>query len=205
VNAARPDAIIILGDLVVDQTLGAKFVAPELIAAELAQLRSRAGTFAVLGNHDWWLDAPRVIEALRAAHVVVLEDSAALVTHQNRRYWLAGISDLWEGRHDVDMALRAVPASEPVIAFTHNPDIFLRIPARVSLTLAGHTHGGQVRLPFVGALIVPSDFGQRFAAGHVVEGGRHLYVHTGSGTSMLPVRFRVPPEIVMLTLRPASQ
>ena len=84
---------------------------------------------------------------------------------------------------------------------THNPDIFPDVPGRVTLTLAGHTHGGQVRLPIVWRPMVPSRFGQRFAAGLVVEGGRHLFVSTGIGTSILPVRFRVPPVITMLTLR----
>jgi uncharacterized protein len=76
------------------------------------------------------------------------------------------------------------------------------VPSRVSLTLAGHTHGGQVRLPLLGAPIVPSQFGARYAAGHIVEAGRHLYVATGVGTSILPVRFRVPPAVVVLTLTP---
>jgi len=91
-------------------------------------------------------------------------------------------------------------ASTPLLLLTHNPDIFPLVPGRVSLTLAGHTHGGQVRLPFIGRPIVPSRFGQRFAAGQIVEGGRHLYVATGIGTSILPVRFRVPPAVAMLTI-----
>ncbi len=88
--------------------------------------------------------------------------------------------------------------SEPVLLLTHNPDIFPTVPERVALTLAGHTHGGQVRLPWIGTPIVPSRFGQRFAAGHVVEGGRHLFVATGVGTSIIPVRFRVPPAVTLL-------
>ena len=91
--------------------------------------------------------------------------------------------------------------SAPVILLTHNPDVFPLVPDRVALTLAGHTHGGQVRIPLVGRPIVPSRFGQRFAAGHIVEGGRHLYVATGVGTSILPVRFRVPPAVTILTVR----
>jgi predicted MPP superfamily phosphohydrolase len=90
----------------------------------------------------------------------------------------------------------------PVIVFMHNPDLFPEIPARVTLTLAAHTHGGQVRLPFVGRPIVPSIYGQRYAAGHVVEDGRHLFVTTGLGTSIIPVRFLVPPVVDILELRP---
>lgn len=85
---------------------------------------------------------------------------------------------------------------------THNPDVFPDVPRRVTITLAGHTHGGQVRLPFLGRPIVPSRFGQRFAAGHIVEDGRHLFVATGVGTSIVPVRFRVPPAVTVLTLMP---
>jgi predicted MPP superfamily phosphohydrolase len=83
---------------------------------------------------------------------------------------------------------------------THNPDIFPDVPASVDLTLAGHTHGGQVRLPLIGRPIVPSRYGERYAAGQIVEGGRLLYVATGTGTSILPVRFRVPPAIDVLTV-----
>ena len=85
----------------------------------------------------------------------------------------------------------------------HNPDVFPDVPSRITLTLAGHTHDGQVDLPIAGRLIVPSVFGQRFAAGHVVEGGRHLFVTTGLGTSILPIRFRVPPVISILTVNPS--
>ena len=94
----------------------------------------------------------------------------------------------------------AVLSGEPVLLLTHNPDVFPMVPDRVALTIAGHTHGGQVRLPWIGAPIVPSRFGQRFAAGHVVEGNRHLFVATGVGTSIIPVRFRVPPAVTILRL-----
>lgn len=95
-----------------------------------------------------------------------------------------------------------IPQKVPIIAFTHNPDVFPEIPSRVALTIAGHTHGGQVHVPIVGRPVVPSQYGERFAAGHIEEGGRHLFVSTGLGTSILPVRFRVPPEISILTVRP---
>jgi predicted MPP superfamily phosphohydrolase len=196
-NALDPDVVLLLGDLVIQGVVGGSFVAPEDITRELAALSSRLGTYAVLGNHDWWLDAARVAAALRAVGVVLLEDSAASVGG----LWLAGVSDYWEGRHDVQAALRGVPEEAPVIVFTHNPDIFPDVPAHVELTVAGHTHGGQVNLPLIGRPIVPSDYGQRYAAGHVIENGRHLFVSTGTGTSILPVRFRVPPEIVLLRLR----
>jgi uncharacterized protein len=82
--------------------------------------------------------------------------------------------------------------------------MFRQIPPRVTLTIAGHTHGGQVRLPLIGSPIVSSACGQRYVRGSVVEGGRHLFVSTGIGTSDLPVRLGVPPTIFVLTLRAAA-
>jgi uncharacterized protein len=200
-NAANPDLICILGDLVIQGVVGGRFVAPEPIAAELARLRAAAGAVAVLGNHDGWFDHDRVRAALEGVRVRVVEDTAVELDTPSGPVWVAGVSDLWTGRHDLAAAFAPIePDGAPVILLTHNPDIFPLVPAHVSLTLAGHTHGGQVRLPVAGRLIVPSRYGKRFAAGHVVEGGRHLFVATGIGTSILPVRFRVPPAVAILTL-----
>ena len=202
-NAAQPDLICILGDLVIQGVIGGRFVAPEEIATELKRLRAPAGVVAVLGNHDGWFNHDRVRNALERNNIRVVEDTAARLDTPAGPLWVAGISDLYTGRHDLHAALSAVTDdSTPVILLTHNPDVFPFVPHRVTLTLAGHTHGGQVRLPFVGRPVVPSRFGQLYAAGHVFEGGRHLYVATGIGTSILPVRFRVPPVVAILTLVP---
>jgi len=200
-NAATPDVICILGDLVIQGVPGGRFVPPEEIAAELMRLRSPLGTFAVLGNHDGWLDHDRVQRALERAAVRLVEDTAVSIQTRAGPVWIAGVSDFWTGRHDVAAALAPVnDDSAPVLLLTHNPDIFPRVPPRVTLTLAGHTHGGQVRLPLIGRPVVPSQFGGRFAAGHVVESGRHLFVATGIGTSILPVRFGVPPAIQIVVV-----
>jgi predicted MPP superfamily phosphohydrolase len=200
-NAARPDLICILGDLVIQGVRGGRFVAPEDTAVELARLRATAGVFAVLGNHDGWLNHDRVREALETHSIPVIEETAVRLMTTAGPVWVAGISDLWMGRPDIAAALSGIRDDAPVLLLTHNPDVFPDVPPRVTLTLAAHTHGGQVRFPFVGAPIVPSRFGQRFVAGHIVEGGRHLFVATGLGTSILPVRFRVPPAVNVLTLR----
>ncbi len=205
VNAARPDVVVLLGDYVIQGVLGGRFVPPEEVAAALGGIRAPLGVFGVLGNHDWWLDAPRVAAALETVGIAVLDDRATAVIRDSASFWIAGVSDLWEGRHDIATALEHVPADAPVIVITHNPDIFPDVPARVNLTVAGHTHGGQVRLPLIGRPIVPSRYGQRYAAGLVVENGRPLFVTTGTGTSILPVRFRVPPELVTLRLRGSAQ
>jgi predicted MPP superfamily phosphohydrolase len=198
-NAAGPDIVCILGDLVIQGVAGGRFVPPEAIASELAGLRAPAGVLAVLGNHDAWLDHDRVKRAVEHAGIRVLDDAAVRVDTSGGPLWVAGVSDLWTRPHDMKAALAGVQADRaPVLLLTHNPDIFPEVPDRVTLTLAGHTHGGQVRFPFVGAPVVPSRFRQRFAAGHVVEEGRHLFVSTGIGTSILPVRFRVPPAVTLL-------
>ncbi|NOT28333.1 MAG: metallophosphoesterase [Acidobacteria bacterium] len=200
-NAARPDVVCILGDLVTQGVVGGRFVAPEDIAAELKRLRASAGVVAVLGNHDGWLNHDRVRDALERNDVRVIEETAAKLNTAAGPVWFAGISDLWTGRHDIAAALGTTRNDgAPIILMTHNPDVFPLVPDRVALTLAGHTHGGQVRLPFIGRPIVPSQFGERFAAGHVVEDNRHLFVATGLGTSILPVRFRVAPAVTMLTV-----
>jgi predicted MPP superfamily phosphohydrolase len=152
----EPDLILLAGDYVIHGVLGGTFVAPEDAAAELAALEAPAGVFAVLGNHDWWMDAPRVASALEAVGIPVLEDRGLSIRHGRCEFSLAGVSDFWEGKHDISAALEAVPDGESTILFTHNPDLFPEVPESVTLTIAGHTHGGQVYLPGFGRPIVPS-------------------------------------------------
>jgi uncharacterized protein len=205
INATHPDLICIAGDFVTLGVLGGHFTPPEAIARELARLKAPAGVFAVLGNHDRLFNAARVRDALTRAGIRVLEDSAVAVGTASGKVWVAGVTDYWTGPADLDGALAQVTDSiAPVLLVTHNPDLFPQVPAGVTLTLAGHTHGGQVRLPLIGAPIVPSAYGQRYARGLVVEEGRHLFVSTGIGTSDIPVRLGVPPTIFVLTLRSAG-
>jgi len=188
------------GDFVINGVLGGSFMEPKTLASELKGLRARIGVFATLGNHDWWYNARRVKESLETAGILVIENDAAMIKRDGAAIWIVGIGDKLEGHPDIASALAKVDNSAPIIAITHNPDIFPSIPAKVALTIAGHTHGGQVALPIIGRPIVSSEFGQRYAIGHIVEGGKHLFVATGIGTSILPVRFRVPPEISLLTI-----
>jgi len=204
-NAAAPDLVLLAGDYVIQGVIGGRFVAPEAAAAVLAGLHAPLGVFAVLGNHDWMLGAPRVRAALEGVRIPVLDDDGVAVTRRDCRFRLIGISDLWMGPHDVKRALASVAGPGPTIVFTHNPDLFPVIPTSVDLVVAGHTHGGQVDLPLVGRLVVPSSFGARYAAGHVVENGHHLFTSTGIGTSIVSVRFRVPPEISLLVVRHAER
>jgi predicted MPP superfamily phosphohydrolase len=203
VNETQPDLIVILGDFMVS-VRGGKVVEPEIIAENLKGLRARHGVFAVLGNHDWWYNGLRVKTALEAVGIQDLEDDVARIERGGQSIWLAGLKDMWTNRPDIEGTLQKITDESPVIALTHNPDLFVRIPSRVILTLAGHTHGGQINLPLMGRIRVPSEYGQRYAAGHVLENNHHLFVTTGIGTSIIPVRFRVPPEIVILTLKSSA-
>jgi hypothetical protein len=139
-----------------------------------------------------------VWRALEDVGIRVLENDVAVVQRQDQEFWLAGLGDFWTRPQRINETLMKGPAGKPLIALTHNPDIFPRVPGSVPLTLAGHTHGGQVNFPVLGRLVLPSQY--RYAAGHVQEAGHHLFVTTGIGTSIFPVRFRVPPEIVILTI-----
>lgn len=201
INQQQPDLILIAGDFVIQDVIGGDFIEPEPIAAELKNLRARYGVYAVLGNHDWWYDGERIMRALNDSGIRVLENDVAQIERDGQSIWIAGLADLWTRPQLITTTLSKItgpPAN--VIALTHNPDIFPKIPTDVPLTLAGHTHGGQVNLPFIGRRVVPSEFGERYAIGHVQENGHQLFVTPGIGTSIIPVRFRVPPEISVLTI-----
>jgi predicted MPP superfamily phosphohydrolase len=197
VNRTRPDVILLAGDYVATLP-GATPVPPEATAEVLGELEAPLGVYAVLGNHDHWFGAAPVREAFESAGIRVLENEVLRLERQGFDFWLVGIGDLWESKPDVARILEGLPQGVASIAFTHNPDVFPQIPSRVDLTLAGHTHGGQVDFPLWGTPVVPSRFGSRYVRGHLIEGGRHLFVTSGLGTSLLPVRFRVPPEVALV-------
>ncbi len=200
-NAERPDLVLLAGDYLINDVTFGSWVAPEPIAQALAGLRAPLGVIAVLGNHDWWNDGPRVRRAFEQVGITVLENDALERRHAGGRFFVVGLADAMTREVRLEETLQKVPEGEPVIVLVHEPDVFPRISARPSLTLAGHTHGGQVVLPLLGRPIVPSRYGERYAVGHIVENGRHLFVTSGVGTSIWPVRFGVPPEIALLTLR----
>jgi predicted MPP superfamily phosphohydrolase len=199
-NQQQPDLVVLLGDFMSQDTWHGHRVAPEITANHLKHLQAPLGVFAVLGNHDWWDNGEHVRRALEQAGIRVLENDVNEIKGRGKSFWLAGLSDIWTRPQQIGETLAKIPAESTVIALTHNPDTFRQLPSSVPLLLAAHTHGGQVKFPWIGTPIVPSRFGQRYSAGHIFENGHHLFVTTGIGTSILPVRFRVTPEIMILTV-----
>lgn len=200
VNAQRPDLVLLLGDYIDPEVRFGSRVAPAAVAERLAALRAPLGVVAVLGNHDWGNDGPGVRAALLAAGIPVLENDALRAGD----VWIVGVEDTRYRDPDVERALRDVPDGAPAILLSHDPDLFPRVPDRVALTVSGHLHGGQIGVPLIRRPFMPSRFGERYARGHVVEGGRHLYVTAGFGTTGWPVRLLAPPEVVVLRLTAAA-
>ena len=204
-NQLQPDMIVILGDYMSSNGRVTHRVEPDVFGAILKDLHAPLGVYSVLGNHDWWYNGGKVRKALEQNGIKVLENEALRVDVRGTSMWLVGLADLWTRPQRITETITQVPVGEPLIALTHNPDIFPRLPERVPLLLAGHTHGGQVRFPLIGTVVESSEFGDRYVRGHVVENNHHLFVTTGIGTSIVPVRFGVPPEIVLLTIKAPSR
>ena len=193
--ALDADVNLLLGDFLDSTGLGQGRARARRLAGELARIPA---ALAVLGNHDWRAAGPLMGWALRDAGVRVLENEAVRVRD---RLWVAGAGDTRHRVADLDAALRKVPEDAALVLAAHDPDVFPDVPARVDLTVAGHLHGGQVNVPILRRAVLPTAYGDRYLAGHVVEEGRHLYVSAGLGTAGLPLRLRRPPELPVLTLR----
>lgn len=219
-NALSPDIILLLGDYMTAIHALARGIAPATLAANLSRLTAPLGVHAVLGNHDWWEDpdaqargtGPCIVGTALAEHGIVhYENSANRLEKDGHPFWIAGLGDQRafltprdrhkpaSGIDDLDATLTGIADEAPVILMAHEPDIFPQVPDRVSLTLSGHTHGGQIKL-FGQTPVVPSIYGSRYVYGHIREEGRDLVVSGGLGCSGLPIRFGVPPEIVLIEL-----
>jgi predicted MPP superfamily phosphohydrolase len=215
-NALKPDLILMLGDYPAGPSVTYRKIPLTDFARVVSALRAPLGVYSILGNHDWWddkqaqarLDGPVAAQrALEDVGIPVLENEALRLEKDGKPFWIAGVGDQipfllrdieW-GRDDLPGTLAKVTDAAPVLLMIHAPDLFMQVPARVALTLAGHTHGGQIRL-FGYSPAIPSVHGNDFAYGHVVRKGRHMIVSGGFGVSRIPVRLGVPPEIVLLNL-----
>ncbi|RUW20554.1 metallophosphoesterase [Mesorhizobium sp. M4B.F.Ca.ET.215.01.1.1] len=220
-NELKPDVIVMLGDFPAGTRLVSDWVDASEWAPALSGLKAPLGVWSILGNHDWWEDraaqaagaGPTISrKALERVGIPVLENDVVRLEKDGHGFWLAGLADqlalrpgrAWgrtdfKGLDDLDGTLAKVSDNAPIILLAHEPDIFPKVPWRVSLTLSGHTHGGQVRL-FGYSPVVPSAYGNRFAYGHVVENDRNLIVSGGLGFSIMPVRFGMRPEILQIDL-----
>ena len=199
-NRAEPDLVVMLGDYADPAVALGERVEPGEVAEALAGLRARFGRYAVLGNHDWHEHGAAMPRALRDRGITVLENEAVQVEGAASPLWVAGVADAITRTPRLEQALAVVPADHTVLLMSHDPDVFPHVPARVALTLAGHTHGAQVDVPVVRDRVTPSQHGARYTQGHQVEGGRHLFVSPGVGTSRFPIRFRARPEVTLLRL-----
>jgi hypothetical protein len=209
-NALDPDITVLLGDYGPSSRFVTRVLPHADVARRLGALRARHGVFAVNGNHDWWEDGaamlarrqgvPAIARALESAGIAVLSNhvlpAGPVLVGGLDSSWAFGSS---RGADDLPRLMRQVTGATPLLLLVHEPDVFPRLPARAAVTLCGHTHGGQVRL-LGHAPRVPSRFGDRYAWGHVREDGRDLVVSGGLGTTTLPVRFGVPPEITLVEL-----
>ena len=216
-NALDPDLVVLLGDYVAGHRFISKPVSVRDAAKIFSQLKSPLGTYAILGNHDWWDDPTaqklrhgpvKAQRDLEAEGIPVLENDALKLHHKDSSFWLLGLGDQYAFPHrslgytgidDLPGLMDRLTDNAPAILLAHEPDIFPRVSSRIALTMSGHTHGGQIRL-FGYSPVVPSKYGNRYAHGHIVENERNLVVSGGLGCSILLIRFGMPPEITVVDI-----
>ena len=208
VNRLQPDLVVLSGDFVTvpmfaeDLQVQAKNAAQtaEPCARLLAQLHSRLGSLAILGNHDVISDPAFVTEALQSRGIQVLCNSARVVEQGGARLWFCGLDSL-SRKPRIETALRDIPRDEPVILLVHEPDFADEATAYpVDLQLSGHSHGGQIWLPGIGAPWLPA-YARKYPRGRYTVGRLPLYTNIGLGTIRLPVRLNCIPEVTLFTLR----
>ncbi len=213
-NAQNADLIVLLGDYVSEARWGREMrrrpegtdrtelrVPVETIAESLKGLKAKYGAYAIIGNHDWYHNEQKIHRMFEEiAGLTVLQNEVIEIDVNGETLKLWGIEDLYRNRQVPAEPFNALSEKTNVIALTHNPDSLLTAPEGFSIMFSGHTHGGQLNWPIFGPKAVFND--PRFMYGHAVVDGKHVYVTSGVGTSVIPFRFRVPPEIAVVTLRP---
>ena len=198
VASLLPDLVLFGGDFVNMQLLGGGRVPPRIIARMLARMMGRHGRFAILGNHDYAYGEQEVAAALRAHGIAVLDHERGTFSFGKHAIDVVGVPDAHVVRPQAQALLAGLAPERPTIVLAHDPVWFRHVPSGPFLTLAGHTHGGQIRLPGLGIVKNASLAPLRWSHGLVVEGGRHLIVTAGLGTSGIPLRIGVPPEFVLI-------
>ena len=211
--AKRPDLIVLTGDFVSGATKflwttygGFKQHHYDYCMEELGRLKAPLGIFAVLGNHDFWSGrevAAKITSGLESIGVQVLKNEAIPLQKEGQHLYVVGVDDYWESSYNLIRALHGIPADGCRILLSHNPDVNENIESlgeRIDFIISGHTHGGQVVLPLVGAPYLPSPFGQKYRSGLVRDGERQTYVSRGLGLFFVPARINSPPDVTVLTL-----
>ena len=198
----KPDLILLTGDYVSRVTHGE----PDMIVQELSRLSAPEGVWAILGNHDHWNNADVVAEALRHAGVSLLRNANGALLRSGQRLWIAGVDDVLTHYHDLPRALQGIPEGAATILLAHEPDFADKAAkdARVSLQLSGHSHGGQINLPYLTGLALPR-LARKYVRGLHHVGDLWLYTNRGLGTTGLPLRLNSRPEVTLFTLTTADQ
>ncbi len=203
VNALQPDFVALTGDIASRRYVGLQGE----ITALLDSLRAREGVAVTLGNHDHWLHAPTIRQAVLDSQAALLWNTHTEVERGEERLYIAGVDDVWEREADLIEALEEVPLEPvPTVLLAHEPDYadYVAENGRIGLQLSGHSHGGQVRLPGIGAPVLPR-LGEKYDQGLYQIGALQLYVNRGIGMTSPHVRFNCPPEITLITLaRPGT-
>ena len=198
VNAENPDIILSAGDYVAGHTKRATMPIED-IAKNLSKMKSKYGFYTVLGNHDGWYGQEKLTKALEQNGIKVLGNESLKLNINGKTVYLAGIEDMMTGNADIQKALSETKT--PTILLSHTPDIFPKVWENVNLTLAGHTHGGQVRIPLIGPIFTASRYGDKYAKGYIEENEKKMIVSTGIGTSIFPIRFNCLPEIIIIEFK----
>ena len=213
-NEQNADLIVLLGDYVSELNRGRNRNAAEgedgtqlkiranEIADALQAFTAKHGVYAVIGNHDWYHNSAKIRRELERVGIGVLDNEVKEIRVGEKSLRLWGIEDLWKNRRVPTDAYDRLPEKGNVIAITHNPDSLLAAPSGISIMFAGHSHGGQINFPVFGPFAPFND--GRFMDGHAEVDGKHVYVTSGVGTSVIPLRWRVPPEIAVITLNAAQ-
>ncbi len=215
VNAQRPDLVVLTGDFVTSRGMGSHLVDVQGVKAAakmiepcarlLARMRATCGVMAVLGNHDIECDTTHIIEVLEYSSISVLRNRSVAFERDGKRLWLCGVDDFLRGKPRLELALKGIPAEEAVVLLAHEPDpadYVAHYP--VDLQLAGHSHGGQIVIPLVGAPFLPP-LARKYPRGLRQIGKLTLYTNVGIGTIDVPMRLGCPPEVTLITLRKAHR
>ena len=202
VNKTQSDLVVFAGDLDA-KSITYKDYKKEDVAKALKIFKGKLGTVAIMGNHDY--EPLNVIPQIYTmAEIPLLEHEDLFIYPQKIPVRIVGFKDLWHYKSIPANVIGTKYKNTPTIVLAHNPDSFADMPEYVSLTLSGHTHGGEIVFPIIGSFAVPSKYGQRYRKGYIVENNKHLYVSGGVATTSR-MRFLNPPEITVLELYSQDQ